>query len=75
MTPTDNTSILPRPSPDFLQFTSPVGIAEAIQNAVTTASGTLRNLDWFEMMSVRGVIGNGGVSEYQVTVKLGFRYE
>jgi dodecin len=55
--------------------TSPVGIVDAIQNAVTTASGTLRNLDWFEMLSVRGVIGNGGVSEYQVTVKLGFRYE
>lgn len=55
--------------------TSPDGISEAISNALATASKTLRNLDWFEMTSVRGAISDGKVSEYQVTVKLGFRYD
>jgi len=55
--------------------TSPDGISEAIANAIATASKTLRNLDWFEMTSVRGAIGEGQVGEYQVTLKLGFRYE
>jgi flavin-binding protein dodecin len=55
--------------------TSPDGISEAISNALATASKSLRNLDWFEMVSVRGAIGDGKVSDYQVTLKLGFRYE
>lgn len=55
--------------------TSTEGISQAIDNAVHTASKSLRNLDWFEMMSVRGAINNEAVAEYQVTVKLGFRYD
>ncbi|MEZ5409446.1 MAG: dodecin family protein [Acidimicrobiales bacterium] len=56
--------------------TSPDGISEAIANALATASKTLRNLDWFEMTSVRGSIGaNGQVGEYQVALKIGFRYD
>ena len=55
--------------------TSPDGISEAINNALATASKTLRNLDWFEMTSVRGAIGEGRTSEYQVTLKVGFRYD
>ena len=56
--------------------TSPDGISEAIANALATASKTLRNLDWFEMTSVRGAIGGDGqVGEYQVTLKIGFRYD
>ena len=56
--------------------TSPDGISEAIANALATASKTLRNLDWFEMTSVRGAIGGDGqVGEYQVALKIGFRYD
>lgn len=55
--------------------TSDQGISEAIENAIATASKSLRNLDWFEMVSVRGAIGSGAVSQYQVTVKVGFRYD
>ncbi len=54
---------------------SDVSISEAIQNAITTASGSLRNLSWFEVISMRGSIVNNQVSEYQVTVKLGLRYD
>lgn len=55
--------------------TSEASISEAIENALATASRTLRNLDWFEMVSVRGAIVDGAVGQYQVTVKVGFRYD
>ena len=49
--------------------------AEATKNAVTKASKTLRNLDWFEVVAQRGFIRNGKVAEFQVTIKVGFRLE
>ena len=49
--------------------------AEAVQNAVAKASKTLRNLDWFEVVEMRGLIQKGKVKEFQVTVKIGFRLE
>ena len=49
--------------------------AEAVQNAVAKANKTLRNLDWFEVVEMRGLIQKGRVKEFQVTVKLGFRLE
>lgn len=50
-------------------------IEDAIQNAVNTASVTLRNLDWFEVIEIRGHIENGKVGHYQVAMKLGLQYE
>ena len=49
--------------------------AEATQNAVAKAGKTLRNLDWFEVVEMRGLIQKGKVKEFQVTVKIGFRLE
>jgi flavin-binding protein dodecin len=49
--------------------------ADATQNAVAKAAKTLRNLDWFEVVDMRGLIGKGKVKEFQVTVKIGFRLE
>ena len=54
---------------------SPAGVTEAIERAVTKASETLRNLDWFEVVGVRGQIADGRVAHYQVTLKIGFRLE
>ena len=54
---------------------SPAGVTEAIDRAVAKASQTLRNLDWFEVTSVRGQIDEGRVAHYQVTLKIGFRLE
>jgi flavin-binding protein dodecin len=51
------------------------GVTEAIDRAVGKASETLRNLDWFEVVNVRGHIEGGRVSHYQVTLKIGFRLE
>ena len=55
--------------------TSPESIESAVSNAVTQAAKTLRNLDWFEVQSVRGQIADGAIAHWQVTVKLGFRLE
>jgi flavin-binding protein dodecin len=51
------------------------GIDDAIKNGLTRASQTLRHLDWFEVVSVRGSIEDGSVGWYQVTMKVGFRLE
>jgi dodecin len=51
------------------------GTDKAIQNAVTRAAKTLRNLDWFEVIETRGHLENGKVAHWQVKVKIGFRME
>ena len=48
-------------------------IQQAIRNAVTRASESLKGLDWFEMTEVRGLVKNGKVDQFQVKVKVGFR--
>jgi dodecin len=55
--------------------TSPDGVDSAISNAIERASKTLRHLDWFEVVGVRGQVKDGQVEHYQVTMKLGFRLE
>ena len=55
--------------------TSPEGVTQAIDRAIAKASETLRNLDWFEVVSLRGQIAEGQVAHYQVTMKVGFRLE
>lgn len=58
-----------------LYGSSDESIEKAIQNAVATASSSLRNMDWFEVTEIRGHIDDGRVAHYQVGLKLGFRYE
>lgn len=55
--------------------TSPVSVAEAIKVAVAEAGKTLRGMSWFEVAEVRGAIKDGKVSEFQVTVRIGFKVE
>lgn len=55
--------------------TSPVSFAEAVQSAIAEASGTVRHMDWFEVVSERGRIVNQRVEEFQVTLKVGFKIE
>ncbi|MBS7547448.1 dodecin [Dietzia massiliensis] len=54
---------------------SPDGTDQAVANAVAEASKTLRNLEWFEVQSVRGKLDGGAVAHWQVTIKVGFRHE
>jgi flavin-binding protein dodecin len=55
--------------------TSREGVDDAVRNAVTRASQTLRNLDWFEVTEVRGHIEDGRIEHFQVGLKVGFRLE
>ena len=50
-------------------------VSDAIESAIAMASASLRNLDWFEVVDVRGSIRDNKVANYQVTLKLGFRYQ
>jgi flavin-binding protein dodecin len=54
---------------------SPEGVTQAIDRAVTKASQSLRGLDWFEVIEIRGHIEEGAIAHYQVTLKVGFRLE
>lgn len=54
---------------------SETGTDEAIRNAISKASKTIKNMDWFEVVEVRGRIDNGAVHYWQVTIKIGFRLE
>jgi flavin-binding protein dodecin len=55
--------------------TSTEDVNNAIRNGIKRASATLRHLDWFEVVEVRGAIQDGEVRHYQVTMKVGFRLE
>ena len=55
-----------------------VGVSEqstedAIQSALAQASQTLKGLSWFEVKEMRGLVEEGKVSQFQVTLKIGFR--
>jgi len=55
--------------------TSKKSIEAAIENAISTAAKSIKNLDWFEVKETRGYIDNDKVAYYQVSLELGFRYE
>lgn len=60
-------------------LTEIVGVSDqsssaAVANAITRARQTLKGLAWFEVKEVRGAIADGKVSQYQVTLDVGFRY-
>ena len=47
-------------------------VDDAIRRAIARASKTLRNVRWFEVVETRGAIDQGKISQYQVTLKVGF---
>jgi flavin-binding protein dodecin len=55
--------------------TSPTSVSDAVETAIARATKTLRNVDWFEIEEIRGQVRDGKVSQYQVTLKVGFRLE
>lgn len=52
--------------------TSAKNIEEAVQNALTKASSSVRNMRWFEITETRGAIEGAKVASWQVTLKIGF---
>lgn len=55
--------------------TSSEGIDAAIRSALDRASKTLRNVDWFEVVSTRGHVEDGKIHHFQVALKVGFRLD
>jgi len=55
--------------------TSPESFAEAVRNAVDEAGKSVRRMEWFEVIEMRGRIANNQLAEYQVKVKIGFKLE
>ena len=53
--------------------TSGADVTNAVQDAVDKASETLRNVDWFELLSVRGSVEDGTIKQFQAAVNIGFR--
>jgi flavin-binding protein dodecin len=52
------------------------GIDDAIETAISRAGATLRHLGWFEVIQIRGAVGQDGkVDHTQVTLKAGFRLD
>jgi flavin-binding protein dodecin len=58
-----------------LTGTSSTSIEDAVQTAIAQAARTVRNMSWFEITETRGAIKNDKVSEWQVTLRVGFRIE
>ena len=55
-----------------LTGTSATSLQAAIENAVARANETIRNVRWFEVLQTRGVVENGKIARWQVTMKVGF---
>ncbi len=51
---------------------SPIGIEQAVENAVARASKTIRNMRWVEVIETRAHLADGKIDHWQVTVKVGF---
>jgi flavin-binding protein dodecin len=58
-----------------LTGSSSTTVEDAVQNAITKAAKTMRNMHWFQVMETRGHIEEGKVAHWQVTLKVGFRLE
>jgi dodecin len=58
-----------------LTGTSSSSVEDAIQNAITRAGRTLRELRWFQVMETRGAIKEDKVTQWQVIIKVGFKLE
>jgi len=58
-----------------LTGTSDTSIEEAVGIALEKASESVRNMRWFEVTEVRGAVDGQKVSQWQVTIKVGFTVE
>jgi len=54
---------------------SPESFANAVRNAITEAGKSVKHMQWFEVTSLRGSIQEGKVSQFQASVKIGFKVE
>ncbi len=55
--------------------TSPNSFAEATANGVAKAAESVHGMSWFEVTEMRGAITDGKVSQYQVSIRIGFKVD
>ncbi len=55
--------------------TSTDSVHQAIRNGVAKTAETVRNMDWFEVIGIRGHLEGAEVGHFQVTMKIGFRLD
>ena len=55
--------------------TSAKSVEDAIDNAIKSATDSLKYVHWFEVTEVRGEVRDGKVGYYQVGLKAGFRLD
>jgi flavin-binding protein dodecin len=58
-----------------LTGTSHTNIEDAVQNALSRAADTIRDIRWFEVQETRGHVVDGKVAHWQVTLKVAFTLE
>ncbi len=58
-----------------LTGSSTISVEDAVTNAISKASQTIRNMHWFQIIETRGHISEGKVEYWQVTLKIGFTLE
>jgi dodecin len=51
---------------------SPDGLQAAIERGVSKAAESVHNIRWFEVLETRGNVEDGGIANWQVTLKIGF---
>jgi dodecin len=54
---------------------SSTSIEDAVQNAISKAGKTMRNIHWFQVLETRGTVAGDKVGQWQVTLKVGFTLE
>ncbi|MGB3796094.1 MAG: dodecin [Alteraurantiacibacter sp.] len=52
--------------------TSDKSVEDAIQGAISRASETIEELQWFQVTELRGAISDQKIDRYQVMLKIGF---
>ena len=55
-----------------LTGTSSKSSDDAIRTAISRASKSIRNINWFQVSEIRGGIEGAKVAHWQVTIKVGF---
>jgi flavin-binding protein dodecin len=58
-----------------LTGSSAKSIEDAVQNAISKASKTMRHMHWLQIVETRGQIAEDKVAYWQVTLKIGFTLE
>ncbi|MBN1992923.1 MAG: dodecin domain-containing protein [Anaerolineae bacterium] len=58
-----------------LTGTSATSMEEAVNTALAKAGESVRQMRWFEVVEIRGTIGDNKVGQWQVTLKIGFSVE